>query len=601
MVRANDTPNFIANRIGTFAMLNAVRLMMEQGLTVEEVDALTGPAIGWPKTGTFRLADLVGVDVLAHVAENFAEQATRIGDERVDVTLPEFLREMLRRGWLGDKCGHGFYKKAGRDAEGRDVRLVLDWNTLDHRPSEKVRFPALDLAKNAEPAARIAQLLSGDLAKDKAAAFYWPFLTELFTYAANRLPPEPNAIADSAVAIDAAMRAGFIWELGPFEMFDAAGVRATTEKMRAAGQPIAKNAERMLAAGESWYRNDAASTSGQVYFDAVSGGYRPVPVTEGALRLAAARRARGVVRSNAGASVIDLSDGVAAIELHAKMNAIGDDIVSLLTQTLKADSREVAEFEAFVIASEGTNFSAGANLMQLLLLMQDGEWDEVDLAVRAFQRMTQAIKFCPRPVVVAPYGMCLGGGVEMSLHAAARHPHAELYMGLVEAGVGLIPAGGGSKEMLLRALEAGPANARGDEVAIFEPLKKSFEAIGMAKVSTSAADARTLGYLRRERRDHHEPRAAAGGCEARGAGAGRFRLCAAAAAHRDSRTRRERASYARAWRVADAAGGVHLRPRCEGGQLGGARAVRWKYHAGDAGERAVFIGPGTRGVSLALW
>ncbi|HWG18359.1 MAG TPA: 3-hydroxyacyl-CoA dehydrogenase NAD-binding domain-containing protein [Acidobacteriaceae bacterium] len=497
VVRANDTPNFIANRIGTFAMLNAARLMMEQGLTVEEVDALTGAAIGWPKTGTFRLSDMVGIDVLAHVSENFAAQAARIGDERSDVALPEFMREMLRRGWLGDKAGQGSYKKAGKDADGRDVRLALDWKTLEYRPSAKARFPALDLAKNVGSAReRVAQLLSGDPAKDKASAFYWPFLAELFTYAANRLPPEANAIAESVAAIDAAMKAGFNWELGPFEMFDAAGVRATTEKMRAQGRPIPANVERLLAKSESWYREDSGTPLGRAFFDLASGGYKPEAVPDGVLGLAAIKRARGVVRGNAGASVIDLGDGVAAIELHSKMNALGDDIVALIAQTLKAESREVAEFEAFVIASEGTNFSVGANLMQLLLAMQDGEWDEVDLAVRAFQRMTQSIKFCPRPVVVAPFGMCFGGGTEIALHAAARRPHAELYMGLVESGVGLIPAGGGSKEMLLRALEAGPANARGDELAISEALKRSFEAIGMAKVSTSAAEARALGYLR---------------------------------------------------------------------------------------------------------
>jgi 3-hydroxyacyl-CoA dehydrogenase len=208
------------------------------------------------------------------------------------------------------------------------------------------------------------------------------------------------------------------------------------------------------------------------------------------------KKARGVVRKNAGASVIDLGDGVAAIELHSKMNALGDDIVSLITQTVKATSQQVADFEALVITGDGANFSVGANLMQLLLTVQDQEWDDVDMAVRAFQNMTQAIKFCPRPVVVAPYGMCLGGGVEISLHGAARHPHAELYMGLVEAGVGLIPGGGGCKEMLLWSLEAAPAGARADDVAVFEALKKNFETIAMAKVSTSAADAWTLGFLR---------------------------------------------------------------------------------------------------------
>jgi 3-hydroxyacyl-CoA dehydrogenase len=497
VVRANDTPNFIANRIGTFHMLNAMRLMMEQGLTIEEVDTLTGTAMGWPKTGTFRLGDLVGLDVLVHVAANFALQAQRIGDERSDVGVPEFAAAMYQRKWLGDKTQQGFYKKAGKDEQGRDVRLALDWKTLEYRPSERPKFPALEMAKNVEPAtARIAQLLHGDARKDKAAAFYWPLLTELFTYAANRIPPAPNPIAASIVEIDTAMKTGFNWELGPFEMWDAAGVSATTEKMRAAGQPVAANVETLLKVGESWYKNDASVASGRLFFDAVSGAYKPVIEPEGTASLAAIKAARGVVRKNAGASFVDLGDGVAAIELHSKMNALGDDIVSLIAQTLKPASQQVADFEAFVITGDGANFSVGANLMQLLLTMQDQEWDEVDLAVRAFQNMTQAVKLCPRPVVVAPYGMCLGGGVEISLHAAARHPHAELYMGLVEAGVGLIPGGGGCKEMLLRAIDAGLAGARGDELVIFEALKKNFETIAMAKVSTSAVDARALGFLR---------------------------------------------------------------------------------------------------------
>jgi 3-hydroxyacyl-CoA dehydrogenase len=497
VVRSNDTPNFIANRIGTFEMLNAIRLMMEQGLTVEEVDALTGSALGWPKTGTFRLSDLVGGDIIAHVAKNFAEKAAAIGDERAEVGLPAFVDEMMARKWLGDKTGQGFYKKAGKDEQGRDVRLGLDWKTLEYRASERAKFPALDMAKNVEQtAARIPQLLHADTKKDKAAAFYWPLLTELFMYAANRVPPMPHAIAASIVEVDEAMRTGFNWELGPFEMFDAAGVRATVEKIRAAGQPIAANVEKLLAVGESWYKDDASVASGRLFFDPASGTYSPVIAPEGTSSLAVIKKARGVVRKNAGASVIDLGDGVAAIELHSKMNALGDDIVSLITQTVKATSQQVADFEALVITGDGANFSVGANLMQLLLTVQDQEWDDVDMAVRAFQNMTQAIKFCPRPVVVAPYGMCLGGGVEISLHGAARHPHAELYMGLVEAGVGLIPGGGGCKEMLLWSLEAAPAGARADDVAVFEALKKNFETIAMAKVSTSAADAWTLGFLR---------------------------------------------------------------------------------------------------------
>jgi 3-hydroxyacyl-CoA dehydrogenase len=503
IVHAHDTPNFIANRIGTFSMSNAIRLMQEQGLSIEEVDTLTGSAIGWPKTGTFRLGDMVGVDVMAHVAKNFSAQAAKIKDERADVGLAPFIDRMLEKKWLGDKAKQGFYKKEGKDAEGRDLRHVLDWQTLDYKPSMRPKFPAIEMAKNVEAShARIAQLLHGDASKDKAAAFYWPFLTELFTYTANRVPE----IADNIVEIDQAMKAGYNWELGPFEMFDAAGVRSTTEKMRAGGEPVSANVEKLLAyadthgdANPTWYKDDTSVPSGRLFFNPVKGEYQPVVTTEGVNSLAVIKKAKGVVKKNPGASVVDLGDGVAAIELHSKMNALGDDIVHLITQTLKPSSEIVGNFEAFVITGDSANFSVGANLMQLLLGIQEEEWDEVEMAVRAFQNMTQAIKFCSRPVVVAPYGMCLGGGVEISLHAAARQPHAELYMGLVEAGVGLIPGGGGCKEMTIRSVEAGSSirpDARGEGVEIFEALKKNFETIAMAKVSTSAAEARSMGFLK---------------------------------------------------------------------------------------------------------
>jgi len=282
-------------------------------------------------------------------------------------------------------------------------------------------------------------------------------------------------------------------------MFDAAGVRPITERMRAAGLPVAETVSKLLSVGESWYKDDPAVASGRVYFDPLSGGYKPLIEPEGTISLATVKKCRGVIRKNTGATLVDIGNGVAAIELHSKMNALGGDIVSLISAALNPAHDPVANFEAFVITGEGANFSVGANLMQLLLAVQEQEWDEVDLMVRGFQNMTQAIKFCPRPVVVAPYGLCLGGGAEIALHGAARHPHAELYMGLVETGVGLIPAGGGCKEMLLRALDAGGmlrVDVRGDEPEVFDSLKKSFETIGTAKVSTSAADARGLGFLR---------------------------------------------------------------------------------------------------------
>ena len=507
IVRSFDTPNFIANRIGTFTLANAMRLMMEQHLTIEEVDALTGTPLGWPRTGTFRLGDMVGVDVLAHVAKNFAGQAERIHDERADVTLPPFIDRMLEEKWLGDKAGQGFYKKGGKDDQGRDVREVLNWQTLEYQSATRPKFAALEAARSVEnTAVRIDQLFHADPAKDKAAAFYWPFLTQLFTYAANRIGNDGSEPAADVVAIDQAMKAGFNWELGPFEMMDAVNPRATCIRMVAEGLPVAPHLEALFAyahantePGPTWYKPDSTTPSGRQFFDPFTNTYKPVPIAPGVSSLALVRQARGVVRKNPGASLIDLGNNVAAIELHSKMNALGGDIVSFITQTLKPAGESVANFEAFVITGDSTNFSVGANLMQLLLSVQDEEWDEVELAVRQFQNMTQAVKFCPRPVVVAPYGMCLGGGVEIALHAAARQPHAELYMGLVEAGVGLIPGGGGCKEMLLRTVDAATSirpDGRGEGVELFEALKKNFETIAKATVSTSAAEARGLNFLR---------------------------------------------------------------------------------------------------------
>ena len=495
VVRSRDTPNFIANRIGTFSMGNAIRLMMEQGLTIEEVDALTGAPLGWPKTGTFRLGDLVGVDVLAHVASNFSKQAERIGDERLDVELAPFISEMVEKKWLGDKVGQGFYKKEGKDKDGRDVRRVLDWRTGEYGATVRPKFAALEMAKNVERVgARIAQLLHGTA--DKVTAFYWPLLTELFTYAANRVSEGGGEPAATVVEIDRAMKTGFNWELGPFEMMDAVNPRATMLRMLAEGRPVSANVEKLIASadaetepGPTWYKDDPTTASGRVFFDPFTSTYKPVEVEAGASSFGILKKRNGVVKKNAGASLVDLKDGVGGIELHSKMNALGGDIVSFITQTLKPSSDAVRDFSSFVISGDSANFSVGANLMQLLLSMQEEEWDEVEIMVKGFQNMTQAVKFCPRPVVVAPYGMCLGGGVEIAMHGAGRQAHAELYMGLVETGVGLIPGGGGCKEFTMRVAAAG------DGVGVFEALKKGFETIAMAKVSTSAAEALGMGFF----------------------------------------------------------------------------------------------------------
>ncbi|HEX4007540.1 MAG TPA: 3-hydroxyacyl-CoA dehydrogenase NAD-binding domain-containing protein [Acidobacteriaceae bacterium] len=488
VVPANDRPNFIANRIGGFAMLNTIRVMQSQGLTIEEVDALTGRPMGWPKTGTFRLADMVGLDILGSVVRNFAANTH---DERSDVELPAFLEQMLERKWFGDKTGQGFYKK--QKASAGDDRLVLDLATLDYRPPQKPRLPALDMAKQIESLPeRIPALLGGHPEKDKAAAFYWQILPDLWLYAAHRI----GEISDSIADIDRAMRTGFNWELGPFEMWDAAGVESTVSKMRAAGKAVPPAVDSLLATQEkSWYRNGGAE-----YFDPRTSAYQPVEPASAVISLTRARRSAGVVAENPGASLIDIGDGVACIEFHTKMNALGGDIVNFVRQHLRPDSAAVRDFRAFVVTNDAANFSAGANLVQLLLAAQDEEWDDIDLYIRGFQQMTQAIKFCPRPVVVAPFGLALGGGCEVSLHGAKRQAHLELYMGLVETGVGLIPAGGGCKEMTLRAIElasaSAPPAARGDSVELHHAMRTLFENLALAKVSTSAFEAKSLRLLR---------------------------------------------------------------------------------------------------------
>jgi 3-hydroxyacyl-CoA dehydrogenase len=494
IVFAHDTPNFIANRIGVAVMFSAATLMLEQGLTIEEVDALTGPAIGWPRTGTFRLADMVGIDILAHVASNFPAGA-------MPGRFSEILAELLKRGWLGDKSGQGFYKKS-RSIDGKEERFVLDLNTLEYRHAAKASLPALEMAKNAPTVEeRLRLLLANDPAKDKSAKFLWPFLATLWNYAADRI----GEVAEDAPSIDAAMRAGFNWELGPFQIADAAGLRETVARMESLQLPVSRATRSLLesspeATKVSWYSPD-----GPQCFNPATGVWESLPQQPGHARVADFRRSHGVVRGNSAASLIDLGDGIGCIELHSMKNALGGDVVAFLTSVLRADSDAVRDFSALVISGDRDNFSVGANLLQLLLVAQEGEWDEVDLAIRAFQQMTAAIKFCPRPVVVAPFGLTLGGGAEICLHAPRRQPHAETYIGLVESGVGLIPGGGGTKEMVLRTLDSAASLAPPDpkdppsrfaqSAEVADGLKRALETIAMAKVSTSAAEARGLGLL----------------------------------------------------------------------------------------------------------
>jgi len=490
VVVAKDVPNFIANRIGTFAMLNTFRIMQQQRLTIEEVDALTGTVIGWPKTGTFRLADIVGIDVLASVARNFAGIAT---DERSDLKLPSTLERLLEQKWLGDKTKQGFYKKE-RGTDGKELRMVLDLERFEYRPAARPALSELEMAKsNDSLPARIRTLLNGNPEKDKAASFYWQVLPELWFYAANRI----GEVADSLVEIDRAMKAGFNWELGPFEMWDVAGIPQVVARMQEAGTPVPAAVSALLASGgTSWYR-----ASGDEYFDPRSGTYLPVHRSAQTASVSSFKKSNGVFAENASISLIDVGEGIGCFEFHSKMNSIGQDIVTFLRKNLDSASDAVRNFDGFIIANDAENYSAGANLMQLLLAIQDEEWDDVDYFVRAFQGMTHAIKFCPKPVVAAPCGLCLGGGTEIAMHAARRRAHIELYTGLVETGVGLLPAGGGCKEMLLRGLDSASSvrpDARAESVEVHDALRQVFEMIAMAKVSTSALEARAMQILQKD-------------------------------------------------------------------------------------------------------
>jgi len=487
VVVAKDTPNFIANRIGTFSMLNALRLMGTLGMTVEEVDACTGPAVGWPKSATFRTADIVGLDVLVHVVKNIYETAPN-DESRESYKVPALVEEMAKRGWLGDKTGQGFYKKV--KGEGEKEILTLDVNTMEYRPRQKARFASLEMGKAIEDTRDRLRALVGPVLEgqkgDKAQQFLWGSLSEMCLYAARRVPE----ISDNVVDVDRAMRWGFAWELGPFEIMDAIGVKVFAGQVQKEGRTLPPVIEKVLASGrKGFYESEKGTTT---VFDIGSGTSKKVEEPKGIIILKSLTDAGREVERNSGASLIDLGDGVVCCEFHAKMNAIGADLIAMLHKGLK---RLETDFDAMVIANQAVNFSVGANLMLVLVGAHEQEWDELHMAVKQFQNINLAIKYAPKPVVAAPQGLALGGGCEVSLHAAKIQAAAEAYIGLVEAGVGLIPGGGGTKEMMIRANEHA---AGGEDLDLFHALKPVFEAIAVAKVGTSAEECRDLGYLRRE-------------------------------------------------------------------------------------------------------
>jgi len=440
VVIAKDKPNFIANHLviqGSALVLNA---LASGRYTTEEIDAITGPAIGRPKSATFRTMDLVGLDVLAHVAHNLR------------ISLPPFVATMIERGWIGDKAGQGFYKKTKTPA-GTEV-LTLDPQTMEYRPKQPAKLPALDAARSIEPtAARIKALYA---ARDRVGEFLEETLGPSLAYTA-RVAPD---IAFSNDDVDRVMKWGFGWELGPFEIMDAIGP-----------SKVLTGSDASLVPGGGRFRTDG------------------VPPAAADLQiLKSARDGQRIVRKNAGASLVDLGDGVLAVEFHSKMNAIGGDTIQMLHAGVK---EATTNFNALVVGTDAPNFSVGANLMLLLIEAQEGNWDEIDVMIRAFQNATQALRFADVPVVVATAGMTLGGGCEIGLHADRVQAAAESYIGLVETGVGLIPGGGGTKEMLARAVEGLPSGT--PDLLPF--VQRVFETIGFAKVSTSAANAIELDYI----------------------------------------------------------------------------------------------------------
>jgi 3-hydroxyacyl-CoA dehydrogenase len=453
VVVARDTPAFIANRLGTYGVMQLLSVAASGDFTIEEIDAVTGPLIGRPRSATFRTIDLAGLDILAAVASDLA---TRLPDaaDRGGFALPPLVGEMVRRGLVGEKTGQGFYKRL-RAASGESTILTLDLKTLEYRDARPPKLPEIDEARRiADLDERLRHLFTS---AHRVGELLRRTLGATLLYAA-RVAPE---IAHSIDDIDRAMRWGFGWERGPFETWDAIGTSAIARAY--------PSASAMPGAGRTRWRDGALE-----------------PAAPGLLLLQRAKTRSTTVAQNAGASLVDLGDDVLGVEFHSKMNAIGADTIAMIRAGV---DRATSDFAALVIGHEHDPFSAGANLTLLLMEAQEGNWDEIDAMVRAFQAATMAIKYAPVPVIVAPAGLAIGGGCEICLHADRIQAAAETYIGLVEVGVGLIPAGGGTKEMILRA----NASAGSGDAQSF--LREAFETIGFARVSTSAADARRLGYL----------------------------------------------------------------------------------------------------------
>jgi len=475
-VHCKDTPAFIANRIGVFSIMLIFNSMEKLGLTIDEIEALTGPIIGRPKSATFRTADIVGIDTLVKVAKGVADNCPT--DEALAIfNIPSWLEKMLANNWLGDKTGQGFFKKLKTEA-GKEI-LTLNLQTLEYGPRNKPKFASLEAAKPIEDLKQRLQLLQAS--PDKAGDFYKAFHYGLFSYISHRIPE----ISDELYRVDDAMMAGFGWEIGAFESWDTLGVAKTVAAMKAAGHAVAPWVDTMLTNGiTSFYKVENGK---KLCYDVASGAYKQLPGGDAFLVLK--NKADKLVWKNSACRLYDIGEGIAGFEWNSKMNSIGGEVLEGLN---KAISISEEKFNGLVIANEGPNFSAGANVGMIFMLAIEQEYDELDMAIRMFQNTMMRVRYSSIPVAVAPHALTLGGACEMSLHADVVCAAAETYIGLVELGVGLIPGGGGTKEFVLRA---------GDEMHDEEPetitLKNRFLSIATAKVATSAAEAFDMGVFRK--------------------------------------------------------------------------------------------------------
>lgn len=476
-VLCKDTPAFIANRVGVYSIMSLFHAVEEMGLTVDEVDKLSGPVMGRPKSATFRTCDVVGLDTLVHVANGLKANCPD-DEEKALFELPEYISKMVENNWLGSKTKQGFYKKI-KDENGKSVILSLDLNTLEYTPKERVKFPSLEMAKPIDDLKQRTKMLL--MGMDKAGEFYRKIFGGLFAYVSNRLPE----ISDDLYKIDDALKAGFGWELGPFETWDILGLDQGLKLIADNNKEAAAWISEMKDAGiTSFYKVEGGTKS---YYDKQTKAYKTIPGTEDIVMLDALRD-ENKVWGNSDTTLVDLGDGILNLEFHTKMNTIGGGVIEGVNKAIDIAEKD---YNGLVISNTGQNFSAGANVGMIFMMAIEQDYDELNFAVKAFQDMTMRIRYSNIPVIVAPHNMALGGGCEISMHADKVVAHAELYMGLVEFGVGLIPGGGGTKEFAKRLSE----ELHSGDIKI-NRLRERFLTVGQAKVSTSAYEAFDLGYLR---------------------------------------------------------------------------------------------------------